>query len=303
MTTTPPPETEPAPTLATRALVALYPPAWRARYATEFAALLADTPVGARTVADVAAGAAGAWARPAAHLHDRPARLRTTAAVVLCGWTALAAGTVLFTKVTGDGALLLADPAHPGASRWYDVATLAASGSAAVMAAGGLPLAAAMLRASRRTPQHGRTVRLLAVPVVAALLFLALARAVTALAAPAARPGDGIGTGWFLALAAGGLVVGAACAAGPASALTHSHPDPRSLTHAMIAGALATALMAIATASALTSQLAWPDAPLNPTALTAYAVTMGMALVTTATSCVRGLRAARPSATGDAHAH
>jgi hypothetical protein len=195
------PDEDSAPDRCARVLVGLYPPAWRARYATEFTALLADTGVGARQVADVVSAAAAAWARPAARLHDRAGRMRATVGIVLCAWTALAAGAVLFAKATSDGTLYLADRAHPVQAWWYDGYTLAACVSVLAIVAGGLPLAATMLRTSRRVPHHRRrVVVLLGVPPVAVLGFMGIADAVARLVTPAARPGAGIGPGWFLVL-------------------------------------------------------------------------------------------------------
>jgi len=73
-----------------RAMLALYPPAWRARYGDEVSALLEDSGAGPRTIASLAWHAAPAWIWPPGHLHDQPARIRASLTTVLAAWTALA---------------------------------------------------------------------------------------------------------------------------------------------------------------------------------------------------------------------
>jgi hypothetical protein len=257
------------------ALVRLYPPAWQARYRVEFEALLADTGVGARQVVDVALAAAAAWARPAARLHDRAARLRTTVGTTLCAWTALAAGAVLFAKIGTDGAVFRTGPA----AGWYDGYAVAACLSALAVLVGGLPLAARLVR------HHAA---LLAVPVAAVLVFMGVA---AGLARLATVPGGGIGPRWFLVLAGLGVAAGAACAAGPATAVVRSGFDGRALVVAVAAGVGATALMAVATAASIGYAVARHD--VGSAALPAYGAVMAVALLIAATSGVRGLRVVR----------
>lgn len=257
------------------ALVRLYPPAWQARYRVEFEALLADTGVGARQAVDVALAAAAAWVRPAARLHDRAARLRATVGTTLCAWTALAAGAVLFAKIGTDGALYRTGPA----AGWYDGFAAAACLSALAILAGGLPLAAGLAR---------RHAGLLAVPVAAVLVFVGVA---AGLARLVAVPGGGIGSRWFLVLAGLGVAAGAACAAGPATAVTRSGVEGRALVAAVAAGAGATALMAVAVAASIGYAVASHHG--GSAALPAYGAAMAVALLVAATSGVRGLRAVR----------
>ena len=69
---TPPGATPPGSTLLARAALALYPPAWRARYSDEVRVLLDDSGGGLAAVASVAWRAIPAWVCPPTHLHDRP---------------------------------------------------------------------------------------------------------------------------------------------------------------------------------------------------------------------------------------
>ena len=63
-----------------RAALALYPPSWRARYGDEVHALLEQTGGGSGAAASLAWRALPAWIWPPAHLHDRPARMRSSLA-------------------------------------------------------------------------------------------------------------------------------------------------------------------------------------------------------------------------------
>jgi hypothetical protein len=285
------------------AMVGLYPPAWRVRYGTEFAALLVDVGVRARQVVDIVPAAAAAWVRPAARLHTQAGRMRATAAVTLCAWTALAAGAILFAKITRDGAWYLADQAHPVAAWWYNCYSLAASMSVLAMVVGWLPLVITMLRASRRGPRRRRVLALLAVPPTAMLGFMTIAAAMARLVEPAAaQTGTGIGTGWFVALSALGLTASAACAAGPAAALTHTRPDGPLLKVTVLAGSCAIALMVAATTASLAYGLAQHQSRAYTLALTMYGITMAAALLVATISSRRGLRAAFPPADRSRHA-
>jgi hypothetical protein len=254
------------------ALVALYPPAWRERYGEEFAALLEDTGVHFREVLDVLPAAASAWIRPAAHLHDRAARMRASVTTTLFAWVALTAGAVVFGQL---------HDAPAGRPRTVYVACAVASMSVVVL--GGMPLAGAVVRASRR---RARTVAALGVPVVASAGFLAVAAAVTRLVPHSPRPGAGIGTAWFVALSAVGGTAALSAAAGPVAALRRTPATGRPLVAALVAGAAAV----VSIGGAATSGLVAVGEVSTP--LIAYGAGTALVLVVAATSCVRGLRAA-----------
>jgi hypothetical protein len=258
-----------------RALVALYPPSWRARYADEFTALLVDTGPGIRTVLDVLAGAASAWVRSPAWLHDRAARQRASVCVTLFAWTALATGAVLFAKSSTDGAMRRPGPG----SLWYDGFVVSAGLSLVLLAAGGLPLAIQI--AGRR-----KAVALLCLPVIVSPGYLVL---VAVLAAVVGRPGSGVGAAWFLVLAGLGVVAAGACAAGPALAVSRVRPAGRSLSVAVVAGVAACVAMSIATIAALGYALI--RAQPASAALIAYGTVMALAASIAMTSGCRGLRA------------
>ncbi|WP_234377231.1 hypothetical protein [Streptomyces sp. TP-A0356] len=263
-----------------RMLVALYPPAWRARYADEFSALLADSGVRLATELDVVAAAVRVWLHPPVRLHDHAGRMRTTVGVTSCAWAALAAGTILFAKLTTDGAVF----AHGRGAGWYDVFTFAAFGSVLAMAAAWLPLSVAMVRRSR---YRARVVAPLVAPAVLVLGFLAAAAALAGLLRHHTRTGAGIGMAGFLLLAVLGVVTAAGCAACPALALMRSRPDGPALTVAVVAGLVATAAMVIATIAAV----GYTMARARSAGVAVFALVMAAALTVAAVSGVRGLRA------------
>ncbi len=253
-------------------LVALYPPAWRERYGEEFAALLEDTGVHLREVLDVLPAAAFAWIRPPAHLHDRTARMRASVTTTLFAWVTLTAGAVVFGQL---------HDAPAGGPRAVYVACAVASMFVVVL--GGIPLAGAVVHASRR---RARTVAALGVPVVASAGFLAVAATVTRLVPHSPRPGAGIGAAWFLTLTAVGGAAALAAAAGPVSALRRTPVAGRPLVVALAAGAAAVVLIG----TAATTGLAGVREVSTP--LLGYAAGMALVPAVAVTSCVRGLRAA-----------
>ena len=97
---TPPGATPAGRKLLARAALALYPPAWRARYGDEVSALLDDSGGGLAAVASVAWRALPAWICPPRHLHDRPARMRASLATALLAWSMLAGLGLVFAQLT-----------------------------------------------------------------------------------------------------------------------------------------------------------------------------------------------------------
>ena len=280
-----------------RVLVGLYPPVWRHRYATEFAALLEDSGVGVRQVVDVAAAAVRVWARPSKHLHDRNGRMCTTVAVTLCAWTALAAGAVLFAKTTRDGAWYVTGHTDPAAG-WYNVYALASATSALAITVGWLPPVAAVLRAPQCHHGRRRARLLLLAPPVAVSAFLGAAAVLRLI-----THGVGVGPTGFLVLVGFGLFSGAVFAAGPAAALRYVTPSGAGLRVATLAGAVATTLMAVAVAASVGWGLITSADRPGFTALTGYGTVMAVALVVAATSSARGLRAAIARTRGSVDAH
>ena len=162
-----------APPLA-RAVLALYPPAWRARYGDEALAYLEESGAGSGELASLLWRAAPAWAWPPAHLHDPPARMRASLATILMAWSALAVLGGAFDQLTQQQGI--APAGHPVIGWSYAIFGVALALSALVLGAGCLPLWLLMLRRARRDHSPRATACLLT-PVaapVAGLLALAL---------------------------------------------------------------------------------------------------------------------------------
>ncbi|MGH3125852.1 MAG: hypothetical protein ACRDND_33160, partial [Streptosporangiaceae bacterium] len=154
---------------ATRLVLALYPPSWRARYGDEVHALLQEGG-GLRDVASLAWRALPAWIWPPAHLHDRPARMRASLSVGLLAWSLLTGLGLVFAQLTQFQGFRPA--AHPIISVSYLVFDAALGLSIAAAGLGGLPLWLLMLRRARRDHRR-RDVACLLLPLIAPATFLA----------------------------------------------------------------------------------------------------------------------------------
>src|ERR1022692_2309134 len=191
-----------------RAALSLYPAAWQARYGDEVRILLDDSGADLCTVASLAWQAVPAWAWPARHLYDRPARMRASLATVLAAWTALTGLALVFAQLTQ--AQGLKPPGHPIVQWSYWVFDGAILVSILAIAAGGLPLWLLMMRRARREHRH-REIAYLLSPVVAAAVYLIILITTVRLIHPA----DGVGPWWFLAFVLLGFAAGGLSAAGP----------------------------------------------------------------------------------------
>jgi hypothetical protein len=158
-----------APALA-RVALALYPPSWRARYADEVRALLDDSGGGPAAAASVAWRALPAWIWPPPHLHDRPARMRSSLATALMSWSMLAGLGLVFAQLTQFQGVT--PPGHPEVRVAYAVFDVALATSALVAGLGGLPLWLLMLRRARRDRRTRDRVYLL-LPALAPVAYLA----------------------------------------------------------------------------------------------------------------------------------
>jgi hypothetical protein len=226
--------------------LAIYPPSWRARYGQEVRALVTDCGADGRTVASLAVRAIGAWAWPASHLHDGPARMRASLATVLAAWTALAGLAVVFLQLTqGQG---LRPPGHPVVGWSYLVFSIAVQFSLFSVAAGGLPLWLLMMRRALREHRLADLACLLT-PVVVPCVCLG----VVSLTGPLVRHTDGIGPWWFKVFVLVGCAAGGVFAAGPALALRRLRPRGPALDLAVRAACLGAVAMAIAGAASITA--------------------------------------------------
>jgi hypothetical protein len=238
------PDPQPEAPLLARVVVALYPPAWRARYRQEALELLCDLDGGMPAVASMAWRAVPAWLWPPQHLHDRAGRMQASLATALVAWSMLAGLGLVFEQLTQQQPIL--PPGHAIIGWSYGVFDAAFVLSGLVLAAGGLPLWLLMLRRARRQRSARDTVYLL-LPALAPAAFLA---GLVVLARFISQP-DGIGPWWFLAVTLAGFAAAATAAAGPGLALRRLRPRGPAVRLAAIASAVATATMLVACAASV----------------------------------------------------
>ena len=231
---------------AVRAALALYPPAWRARYGDEILALLEEAGGGLPAAASLAWRAVPAWIWSPRHLHDQAARMRASVSIVLLAWSALAGLGFAFAQLTQ---LQNIHPrGHPIIGWSYAVFDTALLISGLVLVAGLLPLWLVMLRRARREHswRDGACLLLPAAGPAAYLCGLILTARIV-------RDGHGIGPGWFLAVTVAGFVAAGLAAAGPSATVHRQRPRGLAVHLAVISGAVAVAVMMVASAASVTA--------------------------------------------------
>lgn len=268
-----------------RALLALYPRAWRERYGPEIEALLDESGLGVRAAADLLRGAADAHLRPGDLELPPPERMRGSVIVATCCGTAFALVGAGFAKSTEDGPAATAAHAHALLGTARSSIEVFAALAVTVVVLGG----ATIVRASPRV---------LRAPLLAAGAFLAGTASLLVSGAHA-------GTGLLLwsCLAALTCVYGAR---GARFELQRSPLTPTALRRGAIgAAALALCMAAICALLALyATALAYESASAaasssGPLGTSVEAASLlSLLLMTTLTalsalSATRGLRAAR----------
>jgi hypothetical protein len=307
--------------LPARTVLALYPPAWRARYEDEVRALLDDSGAGLRSVASLAWQAVPAWLFPARQLYDRPARMRASLATVAMAWVVLAGLAAVFVQLTQAQPSLQNSTLtrHPVLQWSYWVFDSAVAVSVLAVVAGCLPLWFQMLRTAHGARRRREVARLLTpvfVPIVyltVSIVTVSLVRRDTALSAPeSVFPGqtrsvvglaDGmIGPWWFLSLVILGFTAAGVSAAGPALALRGLRPDGPAIRRATRAATLAAATMALAGAASIVAvtglyQWAPPHVGYHEVwQLGVYLPLVLLAAVVALVSATRGIRASHSPA-------
>ncbi|MGH3189389.1 MAG: hypothetical protein ACRDPY_18285 [Streptosporangiaceae bacterium] len=243
----------PSDTPLARAALALYPPAWRARYSDEVRALLDESGGGPRALASIAWRALPAWIRPPEHLFDRTARMRSSLATALVAAAMLTGLALVFAQLTQAQGYRPAG--HPIVGWSYIVFDAALAASALTAAAGGLPLWLLMLRRAVRERRR-RDLACLLLPAIAAGAYLVTLRVMVRLVGGP----DGVSPWWFLAVTLLGFAAAAAAAAGPGLALRRMQPRGPALRLAAVAAGLAAATLlvaAVASAVALVGLVLW----------------------------------------------
>jgi hypothetical protein len=287
----PAPDGRRRPGLLARAALALYPPAWRARYGEEVRALLEESGGGLRAAGSLAWRAVPAWIWPPHQVHDGPARMRASLAAVLAAWSALAGLGLVFAQLTQLQGLR--PPGHPVIAWSYLVFDASLAVSAAAMAAGGLPLWLLMLRRARRE-HRPRLVACLLLPLIAPALYLATVSVLAGLAGGA----RGVSPAWFLAITLLGFGAAGVAAAGPGAALLRLRPRGPAVRLATRAAGVAAATMVTAAAAssvAVVGLARWAHnfaGYHNPTALGIYLAPLLAAAAVATISAARGTRAA-----------
>jgi hypothetical protein len=300
-----------------RAMLALYPPAWRARYGDEVRALLEDSGAGPRTIASLAWHAAPAWIWPPGHLHDRPARMRASLTTVLAAWTALAGLAMVFAALAQGQPSLQEDitgPRHLVIEWSYWVFDGAAAASVLAVVVGGLPLWLLLFRRACRD-YRPREVAYLLAPVIVPVAYLAATTvAVSILRQPGTGPrpqaalvqpslidaaNGNVGPWWFLALLILGFAAAGVSAAGPILALRRLRPRGPAVTLAARAAGYAAVTMSLAGVASIVAVLGlyrWAPAYYQPWQPGIYLPAVALAAAVAIVSATRGVRAARSPA-------
>ena len=288
------PDRLPSDTPLSRAVLALYPPAWRARYGDEVRALLDESGGGLHAATSLAWRAMPAWIFPPGHLYDRPARTRAGLATVLVAWSMLAGlGLVFAQLVQFQGYRPPGHPVVPWSYLFFDAALAV---SALVVVVGGLPLWLLMMRRACRQ-RRPRDIAYLLLPAVAPAVYLIALIATVRLV----RGGNGVSPWWFPPVTLTGFAAAAIAAAGPALALRRMRPTGPVLRLAAGAACLATVTMAVAAIAitvAVISLCLWSrDFPgyHSSTICGIYLTLVAAATAITAVSASRGARAAFPT--------
>lgn len=288
-----------AATWARRAL-ALYPRAWRDRYAEEVAALLQEHRATAWTVADIVLGALDA------HLHRGllPGRLTTTVYRIRTSEIVIFCAFVLF-GVAWVAAQQVRDPLpeweriiqqHPDVRAALIAMQLAGVVALLAILIGGLPMVFAVFRGAKAEARGG-ILWLLATPLLA---FLALIGAVIAAAwiwsnthqASGPLPG-----GWQLVL----LIVFVLALGGSTLALAlavkRGRVSERLVRFALVPAALAVAgIVAGLVATGVLTALSITEAPeLGSANLAILTAVMALATIIALLALGRGIAAARPA--------
>ena len=191
-----------------RSALAAYPPSFRARYGDELDALVAETGVGPRVVADLLLGALSAWLRPAYGVDPverRRLRLVSTASTVWVSWCVVTCGTLGTLRLLEDQPAPGLDLTTPAWNAAHGAASAVLLLSTLMVALGGLPLG---FRALARSASARRV---LVGP--AAALALACAWAVPVAAYSATHPSAGAIPAWYALVVLGWALLVLATAA------------------------------------------------------------------------------------------
>jgi hypothetical protein len=240
-----------------RWLLRLYPPAWRARYGDEFAALLDLAPLSLWSLLDILLGALDArwltrdWRISTMSTLTR--RLRRSEIAIFCAYIAFVVAGSAFAKITEYDDFQAATHTFPLIGIAFNTLVVAAWVALAAVVIGGAPLALAAARAALAARRWG-TLALLAVPALALGALYAFVLLLTRVIGPAIHAGNGATTAnYHLGIALGGffLLCAIASTAAVARAIAQSEIAPGLYRFARIPAAVATLAMLVVTLALL----------------------------------------------------
>lgn len=290
-----------------KALLRLYPQAWRRRYGPEMLALLEDDPPGVRGLCSLVIGAADAHLRPRAQWRGALApqvRARLSLAGLFCCWIALSLAGGAFAKETEEPSYAAAERHHVLLAVSRHAIIAAAAIGAAAIAIGGLPL---LWRALRSAASDRRMAAWVLAPPVALLLFAGVTRLLVALAPAQQAQPSVAGTAGELAILlpfwAAGLLCALCCALAPHQVLAVLPLTRRAIRRAALAGrVLAGAMLTItaalvlydvALATSVPGLAASSGGPIWPSTALTLAAACALGAVATALGLVAASRASR----------
>ncbi|HEU5390154.1 MAG TPA: hypothetical protein VFV73_30070 [Streptosporangiaceae bacterium] len=274
-----------------RAVLALYPPSWRARYRDEVLMLVEDSGGRPRDVASVAWRALPAWFCSPRYLRDRSARVRASLSTALMAWSMLAGLALVFAQLIQFQGVTA--PGYPVVGWAYAAFDIALAVSALVAGLGSLPLWLLMFRRAWRE-QRVRDLAYLLLPLLAPATYVGWLAVTTQLVGGQ----QGVGPYWFLVITLAGFGAAAVAAAGPGLALRRLRPRGPALRLAATAAGISAAAMAVAAAAivvaiaGLCQYSRHLDGRFSPI-FVFYLVPLILATAVTTVSAARAARAAR----------
>ena len=251
-----------------RALILLYPRAWRERYGEEFGALLEERPASVRDVCDVALGALDAWAIPQV-INERSvasmgSRMRCSVLLVLWGWVGVVAAGAGFQKMTEYDDFVSAARENAPVGAAFDAVVVGAIVALAAVLVGGIPI---VFVALREALDDGRkdVPLLLCVPVLSLGVFVGYVLVLVGVVEPllgGTALHDPLNVALFLSIVAVFLLAAVASTASISAAVGRSGVGDRLYRFALYPAALAAlSMVVVSVATAVWGLALWAEAP------------------------------------------
>jgi hypothetical protein len=161
-------------------LVRLYPQLWRSRYEEEFLALLEQHPISLLDCIDLFLGALDAHLHPhlgttAMSLYERMKQmlstLRRSLLMIFCAYSGFIIAGIAFQKLTEYSDFVEAAQTHSAVGLSFQLVVIGAIVALFAMLAGGLPIAAAVVKDALTRKRYG-ILLLLAAPIFAMVVFI-----------------------------------------------------------------------------------------------------------------------------------